>query len=131
MIVIDTNILVRLATQEPQNQWLAIVDRIRSDTAYILKTVLLETEWVLRATYQRTASEIGSFFTYLLESDGFLFEDETTIHKAMIFFSLGSDFADALHLASAGDQTFLTMDKRFCRKAIRHEQITSVELLIT
>ena len=76
MIVLDTNVLVRLATQEPQSQWLLILDRLRHETSYILKTVLLETEWILRSLYERSATEIYHFFAYLLETKYFAFEDE-------------------------------------------------------
>ena len=52
MISIDTNILVRLFTNDDKKQARFAEQLIENNAIYIAKSVLLETEWVLRYTYE-------------------------------------------------------------------------------
>ncbi len=52
MISVDTNLLVRILTNDDPIQARRAVRILRSDDIYIPKTVLLETEWVLRHAYE-------------------------------------------------------------------------------
>lgn len=57
MIAFDTNLLVRTVVADDAGQ-VAIVQRlIMQDSIFISRTVLLETEWVLRAVYMKSCVE--------------------------------------------------------------------------
>ncbi|MGH8403362.1 MAG: type II toxin-antitoxin system VapC family toxin, partial [Gammaproteobacteria bacterium] len=88
-----------------------------------------ETEWVLRSRYGLEPKDILGFLHYLAESEGVVLEDEDTVRKALGYYSLGSDFADAMHLASAVDAPLYTLDRTFCRKAIRAGAAPAVHVL--
>jgi predicted nucleic-acid-binding protein len=102
MIAFDTNLLVRAVVADNPAQ-VAIVQRlIMQDSVFISRTVLLETEWVLRAVYMKSRVEILEFFRALLEIDNTEVEDSTEVGYALDWYAQGSDFANALHLAVCG-----------------------------
>ena len=52
MIAVDTNVLVRLLTGDDPAQTQRAVELFAQESILIPKTVLLETEWVLRYSYE-------------------------------------------------------------------------------
>jgi len=64
-----------------------------------------------------------------LESEGIVVEDTQTIHQALTYYNAGADFADALHLASAGELTLYTLDKAFCRQARKVGMVANVHIV--
>jgi len=52
MIAVDTNVLVRLLTGDDPAQTQRAVELFAQESILIPKTVLLETEWVLRYRYE-------------------------------------------------------------------------------
>ena len=117
MIAFDTNLLVRAVVDDNPAQ-VAIVRRlIMQNSVFISRTVLLETEWVLRAVYMKSRDEILGFFRALLEIDNTEVEDSTQVGYALDWYGQGSDFADALHLAVCGAAVMHTFDKGFCKTA--------------
>ncbi|MEM1281564.1 MAG: type II toxin-antitoxin system VapC family toxin [Cyanobacteria bacterium P01_H01_bin.152] len=59
MIAVDTNIVVRLLTQDDVAQYQQSVKLFQTeDTIYIPTTVILETGWVLRTLYGFEPSEV-------------------------------------------------------------------------
>ena len=119
MIAVDTNLLVRLATNDDPPARQAVVALLESEETLICKTVLLETEWVLRSRFGYKPAQVLSFFRYLATLPAILFEDEVAISRALEVFSADIDFADALHVASAGDCEFVTMDRVLVRRAMK------------
>lgn len=83
----------------------------------ILRTVLLETEWVLRARYKRTPTELLDLFQALLETDETVIEAAEEVRNALDWYEHGADFADALHLAACGTAVMHTFDRDFCTAA--------------
>jgi predicted nucleic-acid-binding protein len=82
------------------------------------KTVLLETEWVLRHGYGIDREVIAQSFQKLLGIPNVKAEDPQAVTQAIRWYQEGLDFADALHLASSGKaDRFATFDKDFVRKA--------------
>lgn len=75
MIAFGTNILVRALVADDENQVAVVRQLIARDTIFLSRTVLLESEWVLRSRYGKTRSELNAFFTALLETDDTLVED--------------------------------------------------------
>lgn len=91
---------------------------MESGTVFIPKTVLLETEWVLRRAYSITPEEILSALESLARATGVVIENESAIEQALLWYRDGMDFADALHIASRGVAAqFLTFDKRLIATA--------------
>ncbi|MEQ1557499.1 MAG: type II toxin-antitoxin system VapC family toxin [Methyloglobulus sp.] len=117
MIAFDTNLLVRAVVADDPVQ-VAIVQRlIMQDSVFISRTVLLETEWVLRSVYVKSRAEILGFFRALLEVDNTEVEDALEVGYALDWYAEGADFADALHLAVCGPAVLHTFDKGFCKAA--------------
>ena len=123
MIAIDTNVLVRVLVADNPEQ-VAIVRRlIVEETIYISRTVLLETEWVLRSRYQKTRTDLLLFFSQLLDTDNTVIESADEVSQAVDWYARGADFADALHLAVCGSAVMHTFDRDFC-KAAREARVT-------
>ena len=62
MIAFDTNLLVRLATNDQPQQAAIAEQLLQSNEVFISRTVLLETEWVLRSRYKIVTQQISGFF---------------------------------------------------------------------
>lgn len=130
MIAVDTNVLVRLVTNDDPKQSPRAAQVFVEDDVYLSKTVLLETEWVLRSAYALSTSVIGSAFARLLEVPSVTLEDSPAVVRALNLYAAGMDFADALHLASSTIATrFATFDKAFARCAAKLEATPVVALL--
>lgn len=119
MIALDTNVLVRYFTGDDPAQAKAALALLEHEASlFIPKTVLLETEWVLRGGYERDRRDIVKAFALLFDLANVSIEDEDRCRDALGLYAKGIDFADALHLASSGDcDRLLTFDKRFVSKA--------------
>ena len=119
MIAVDTNLLVRLATNDVPAERDAVATLLGTQEALILKTVLLETEWVLRSRYGYSAAQSMAFFQYLLALPSMTFEDAEAVRAAIGMTGAGIDFADAMHLASAGSVPLATLDRKLQRRAVK------------
>jgi predicted nucleic-acid-binding protein len=132
MIALDTNVVVRVVTADDPAQLAAALEVFRSGDLWLCKTVLLETEWVLRYSYQLSREVILAAFQRLLGYRALQVEDRGAVLLALPLFEKGMDFADALHLASsAGAERFATFDRSFAKVAerLRSEGSPSVELI--
>ena len=120
MIAIDTNVLVRVVTNDDPAQAKRGMNRMRSDTAWISRTVLLETEWVLRHAYGLDAAAIGKAFSTLLGVASVEVESRAAVLRALSWHGSGMDFADALHLAvSDATSAFVSFDRDLAKAAKR------------
>lgn len=117
MISIDTNILVRLFTADDKKQADKAKQLFKKEQIYVTKTVILETEWVLRYAYGFSPDAIAITFTKLLGQGNVAVEDAHHIAVAISMLRNGMDFADALHLACSQSHTFVTFDKKLKTKA--------------
>ncbi|MBD9362693.1 type II toxin-antitoxin system VapC family toxin [Methylomonas fluvii] len=117
MIAFDTNLLVRALVDDHPEQVAVVRQLIASDSIFISRTVLLETEWVLRARYKKTREQLSAFFFALLEIDNTVVEDAEAVSHALEWYSQGADFADALHLAACDRAVMHTFDRDFCKSA--------------
>jgi predicted nucleic-acid-binding protein len=117
MIALDTSMLVRALVADHPDQVAVVRQLIESDTVFISRTVLLETEWVLRARYKKTPAELLDFFQALLETDDTVIEAAEEVRNALDWYAHGADFADALHLAACGSAVMHTFDRDFCKAA--------------
>jgi len=119
MIGIDTNLLVRLFTNDDVAQTHYAKRLIENNMVFVSKSVLLETEWVLRYTYKLRSDIILRAFEHLLGLPRITVEDPACIIKTIQWYAHGLDFADAMHLASSSQVTenFATLDKAFIKRA--------------
>jgi len=118
MIAVDTNILVRLLTNDDPGQARRAAKLMESDTIFIPKTVLLETEWVLRHAYGIEKTNIIEAFQKLLGLRNVSVEDPEITQQAVVWYESDLDFADALHLASSKRaEKFATFDTALVKKA--------------
>jgi predicted nucleic-acid-binding protein len=118
MIAVDTNVLVRFLVRDDATQADRAQELIRSSEIWISKTVLLETEWVLRSLYDFTPQSLAGALRALAGLGTVFLEDGGAVAKALEWFEQGLDFADALHLASAGNaKQFATLDRKLARQA--------------
>jgi predicted nucleic-acid-binding protein len=120
MIAIDTNVLVRLLVNDDDVQSPRAAQLFASEDVFIAKSVLLETDWVLRFSYGLSRPNISAAFDKLLSAASVTIEDAGAIRTAVDAHAAGMDFADALHVASAAHGAkFVTFDKKLARQAAR------------
>jgi len=119
MIAIDANVLVRLLTGDDPAQAERAADLFSRERIHIPKSVLLETEWVLRYSYALSLVVILSSMRKVLGLPQVSVEDELSIVEALAAYAQGMDFADALHLASSARhaEEFATFDVRLKKRS--------------
>jgi predicted nucleic-acid-binding protein len=129
-VSLDTNVLVRLVTEDDPAQARAARDHLEGNDVYLAKTVLLESEWVLRHAYDLPRPKIASVFRVVLGLENLVAESAGEAHAALGWYERGLDFADALHLASSGACDHLvTFDRNLAGTASRLKLATAVRLL--
>ncbi|MGC2111702.1 MAG: type II toxin-antitoxin system VapC family toxin [Candidatus Korobacteraceae bacterium] len=121
MTAVDTNVLVRVITNDNKQQSARATAFLRKqDRVFVAKTVILEVEWVLRTAYGFSRERVVEVLRDLLNAQNVEIEDELTVLQALDWCKRGMDFADSLHLASAGPfRRFATFDVALRREALR------------
>jgi predicted nucleic-acid-binding protein len=118
MLAVDTNVIVRIVTNDDPEQARQAIALFEREQIFIPKTVLLEVEWVLRFSYEQPRNVIASTFRSVLGLDAVRVEDPTAVADALEWYERGLDFADALHLASSGAaECFATFDRKMAQRA--------------
>jgi predicted nucleic-acid-binding protein len=119
VIAVDTNIPVRYLVEDDVAQTDRAETVLRSRSVFLPKTVLLETEWVLRTLYRFERAAIEDGLTRLLGLPGIEVEDRPAVALALAWYGQGPlAFADALHLASSRHaDAFATFDQTLRRRA--------------
>ncbi|MCB1677221.1 MAG: type II toxin-antitoxin system VapC family toxin [Halioglobus sp.] len=113
MIAVDTNVIVRLLTGDDKSQYQKSLRLFRSHDIFISITVLQETEWVLRYSYQFSKHDINKALLGLAGLDNVFIDNPTVLMQALEWHARGLDFSDALHLShSAPDRHFYTFDQK-------------------
>lgn len=121
MIAIDTNVLVRLLVNDQPMQGKASQKLFESQDIFIPDTVLLETEWVLRAALDLSRAEICAALRRVCGLRNVAVSDGQLVAQVIDWHEAGLDFADAFHLAlSKGQDTFKTFDANFIKQARKH-----------
>lgn len=121
MTALDTNVLVRVIIGDDRAQATRAAAFLRAqESVFIPKTVLLELEWVLRSAYRIKPNAIISALHDVLDVFNVEIEDEAAVRQAIGWYEQGMDFADGLHVASAGlERKFATFDNSLRRKLRR------------
>jgi predicted nucleic-acid-binding protein len=120
MTAVDTNVLVRIITNDDHVQAARAAAFLRGqENVFVAKTVLLELEWVLRGAYRIDRRGLLSVLRRLASTRNIEIEDEASVKQAIEWYEHGLDFADALHVASAGPECALATFDRALRGAAR------------
>jgi predicted nucleic-acid-binding protein len=118
VIAVDTNIVVRFLTRDDPVQAPRAKALMDGSSVFVLRTVILETEWVLRTVYRLDRTTIATGIAKLLGLPGVVIEDSAAVRQALGWYAQRLDFANALHLASSGQtDAFATFDRALRRKA--------------
>jgi predicted nucleic-acid-binding protein len=118
MLAVDTNVIVRIVTNDDPEQVLRALALFDREHIFISKTVLLEVEWVLRFSYQLPREIIASSLRKVIGLGNVTVENQDEVSIALAWHEQGLDFADALHLASSGRaKRFATFDQRMAKLA--------------
>lgn len=122
MLAVDTDVVVRFLADDGADQHQRAVALFRAHTVWLAKTVLLESERVLRSAFGFAPGEIARALRGLVRLPNVRSEDPDTVDAAIDALASGMDFADALHLGSSGpaNEGFATFDARFVKQAQRH-----------
>lgn len=129
MHAVDTNVLVRLFTGDDAGQTKRVAALFKKKAIYIPKTVLLETEWVLRRLYQLERKVVTDAFRKVSGLANVEIEHPLAVAQALQWCDGGMDFADALHLASShASEKFATFDVQL-KKTAPKEIRQSISLL--
>lgn len=115
---IDTNVVVRFLVADDKDQAKAARAVIEAGEIFIARTVLLESEWVLRSGYDFAPLHISTALRGLAGLPGVTVEEPAVLARALEWMESGMDFADALHLAKAeGCTAFLSFDRKLAKAA--------------
>lgn len=118
MLAVDTNVVVRLLTNDDPAQARRAAAVFVDDDIFIPVTVLLETEWVLRYAYGLDRFAILRGLRGVLGLPQVRPQDPVRIAIALDWYEHGLDFGDALHLAASRHaERFVTFDLKFARRA--------------
>jgi len=120
MPALDTNVLVRYVVQDDTVQ-LAAAKRLvtrcvaEGQSIFVPVTVVLELEWVLRASFEYVKDDVLQVLSNLFSAAELTFEAERALEVALqLYRESSADFADCLHIAlatQAGEQPLWTFDK--------------------
>ena len=122
MNAVDTNVLARFFVTdnddaESLKQQPAAI-RAMSGKVFVSASVVLEFEWILRGFYEFPRVQIQGILEALCGLENVQLENRGTILAALNAYQSGLDFADALHLASAGSaSSFISFDQRLKKRS--------------
>lgn len=118
MIAIDTNVLVRLLIGDNTAQYKACLNLFSKEEIFIPDSVVLESEWVLRAAYDLEPAEVCNSFKKVFGLANVSLANGPLVAQAISWHEAGLDFADAFHLAqSQGQDSLKTFDGEFIKRA--------------
>lgn len=120
MIAIDTNVVVRLLTQDDAAQARRAQRLLEENEILLAITVILESEWVLRRLYGFGAALVIERLEAFVSLPSVRLENGQQLAAAFALAKSGVDLADALHLSSAsGCEAFVTFDSDLRKAAAR------------
>lgn len=118
MLAIDTNVVVRYLTGDHPRQSPRARALIDGQAVFVSVTVILETEWVLRSTYEYRPPDIARVLRAFAGLPTVTVEDGAVVAAALDLAERGMDFADALHLGRAAHcEGIASFDRKFVRAA--------------
>ncbi len=116
IVAVDTNVVVRFLVDDTPSEAKRARALFETHRIHLAESVLLETEWVLRAVYDFSPTEISIALRSLLRLPSVVVDDRAAIMQVLDWFDQGLDFADALHYVRSAGLEFKTFDKKFISK---------------
>ncbi len=127
MIALDTSIIVRIVVLDEPRHVEKAKQLMTDNICYITCSVIQEVVWVLSKLYKMQMQQIASVLDMLLFSEDIVVEEKFAVSQAVLWYQQGFDFADALHLATAGKVTALaTFDQVFIKAAATAQTLIPV-----
>ncbi len=118
MIALDTNVIVRLVTQDDEGQFRRARMLLAANEVFIPDTVFLETAWVLRFAYSLEDESIVRALRGVMGLPNVHVADVARLAQAIEWFEAGLDFADAMHLAASQvHEALASFDRTFVKRA--------------
>ena len=120
MLAVDTNVVVRCLTIDDVRQSPIARDFIDRNQVMLLATVLIECEWVMRSVHRLPRVRIAGLLRQFAGLPTVVVERPEALAQALDGFEQGMDFADAMHLACAGEEgcdAFATFDRKLAAAA--------------
>ncbi|HVI05836.1 MAG TPA: type II toxin-antitoxin system VapC family toxin [Sphingomicrobium sp.] len=114
---IDTNIVIRLLLRDEPGQVERVDALVAAGDLFVPFTVLIETEWVLRAAYKLERKSIAHLLRSLAVIEGVSVPDRSGVLWACERYAKGANFADMIHLCATESGNFLTFDRKLARFA--------------
>ncbi len=119
MIGLDTNVLVRYATQDDPKQ-AAVAERIvgsltAESPGFVSMIALVESVWVLRRLFEADAGSISNFVSLLLDARELVVENSDVVRQALTVTQGREEFTEALIAlcgSAAGCEYTVTFDRR-------------------
>lgn len=121
MIAVDTNLLVRYAMRDDVTQAARAVSFLEGHDCLVLRSVVLETGWVLGSAYRLSRDQVAERLRHVLCLPRVFAEDVARVLVALEWYERGMDLADALHLSAARPvaDAFATFDEGIGKAAKR------------
>lgn len=132
MIAVDTNVLVRYLVKDDREQAVLATKFLKENRSFVLKSVLLELVWVLSSSagYRLSREVVHERLLHLLGLPTIEVEGAVGVAQALLWYSEGMDFADALHLGGSADLSGLvTFDRMFASSAKKSAAFPQVVLI--
>jgi len=119
MRAVDTNLLVRLITNDDEAQ-ARVAEEFIAAGAWIPHVVLVEVMWVLASAFDLSRARLAEAIDMLLNHTSLAIQDSEVVSAALANFRqhAGVEFSDCLALETArraGHLPFGTFDRRFSR----------------
>ena len=83
MVAVDTNVLIRLITKDHAAQVARASRLFQREQIWVAKTVLLETDWLLRSLYGFAPQAVGDAFRKLAGLPNVDLEDPSAVTQAL------------------------------------------------
>lgn len=117
MTALDTNVLVRVLTDDDPAQVEAARELLATDDTFRVPVpVLLETAWVLEAIYELDVPTVADGLRHFLGLPNVEVDHPQRVAQALQWYEEGLDAADAMPLALSQDADRLaTFDQAFAR----------------
>lgn len=124
MIALDTNVLIRLITEDEPQQVKVVQDVMMMAENHkikiiILSEVLIETVWVLESAYDCSRDEISMYLENILAIETLFFPDFSVIQKAVEQYKVKGDFADLVIIGQSKNnnaEKLITFDKKLQKR---------------
>jgi predicted nucleic-acid-binding protein len=114
---VDTSVVARYVVQDDPEQ-ARIATEILKEPCFIADTVLLETAWLLSSRYGMARADLAATLADIVRLPKIAVSDPALVGWAVDRFARGADFADMIHLLSAGGcDSFASFERHLPTKA--------------